>query len=212
MATNETELCFYAKVTRPEGYKEAADIEEHEQWEFKPLVKVDGSSRGKMRVRKTTRNGASKFEQTIKLPSGEGGAATGMTEFNTVIDEEVFEAWKKAFGEKGYIKTRYTFISKNVELDYDGRTIKLPEIKYEIDAFYNQKGQRGKWVKIDIEIDHLLDYLDDQHPDLGKFGLSVKLSSLPLGLEDAISAVTKNAEECSAISTFWDTFAHKEIS
>lgn len=212
MATSEIELCFYAKVTHPEGYKEAADIEEHEQWEFKPAAKSDGSSRGKMRVRKTTRNGASRFEQTIKLPSGDGGVATGMVEFDTVIEEEVFEAWKKAFGEKGYIKTRYVFISKNVELEYDGRTIKLPEIKYEIDAFYNQDGKRGKWVKIDIEIDHLLDYLEDQHPDLGKFGLSVKLSSLPLGLEDAISAVTEDETERSAINKFWDTFAHKEIA
>jgi hypothetical protein len=67
-------------------------------------------------------------------------------------------------------------------------------------------------VKIDIEIDHLLDYLEDQHPDLGKFGLSVKLSSLPLGLEDAISAVTEDETERSAINKFWDTFAHKEIA
>lgn len=211
MAKSEIELCFYARITKPAGLSSAADSEDHEQWEYVAVPREDGSKRGKMRVRKTTRTDGTKYEQTIKLPKQEAGME-GMEEYPVPITEEAFKAWKIAFGDTGNLKTRYVFISKNVKLTYGEREVELPEIRYEVDVLRRIDGKRSKWCKIDIEIDHLLDHLNDQHPDLTKFDLKIKLSSLPLGLENIIEATTTDEEERAAISNFWKAFSLKETS
>lgn len=208
----ETELCFYARIGDAEALENAIDIEHHEQWEYKVIVEDDDDNeeyRGKVRVRRTERDGQVKFEETIKLPVESEAVTQGNHEYTVSITEEYFDAWKKLFGDKGYKKTRYVFLSKEVMLDHHEEEIKLPDIKYEVDVFFDQEGQRAKWCKIDIEIDDILAYLKEHHPEIEKFDTTVWLSKLPFKPEDAFSAVTDDEEQKEAIKAFWDRFAHR---
>lgn len=207
----ETELCFYARIGDAEALETAIDIEHHEQWEYKVIVEDDDDNeeyRGKVRIRRTERDGQVKFEETIKLPVESEAVTQGNHEYTVSITEEYFNAWKKLFGDKGYKKTRYVFLSKEVMLDHHEEEIKLPDIKYEVDVFFDQEGQRAKWCKIDIEIDDILAYLKEHHPEIEKFDTTVWLSKLPFKPEDAFSAVTDDDEQKEAIKAFWDRFAH----
>lgn len=207
----ETELCFYARIGDAEALENAIDIEHHEQWEYKVIVEDDDDNeeyRGKVRIRRTERDGQVKFEETIKLPVDSEAVTQGSHEYTVSITEEYFNAWKKLFGDKGYKKTRYVFLSKEVVLDHHEEEIKLPDIKYEVDVFFDQEGQRAKWCKIDIEIDDILTYLKEHHPEIEKFDTTVWLSKLPFKPEDAFSAITDNDEQKEAIKAFWDRFAH----
>lgn len=208
----ETELCFYARIGDAEALENAIDIEHHEQWEYKVIVEDDDDNkeyRGKVRIRRTERDGQVKFEETIKLPVESEAVTQGNHEYTVSITEEYFDAWKKLFGDKGYKKTRYVFLSKEVMLDHHEEEIKLPDIKYEVDVFFDQEGQRAKWCKIDIEIDDILAYLKEHHPEIEKFDTTVWLSKLPFKPEDAFSAVTDDEEQKEAIKAFWDRFAHR---
>lgn len=207
----ETELCFYARIGDAEALENAIDIEHHEQWEYKVIVEDDDDNeeyRGKVRIRRTERDNQVKFEETIKLPVESEAVTQGNHEYTVSITEEYFNAWKRLFGDKGYKKTRYVFLSKEVMLDHHDEEIKLPDIKYEVDVFFDQEGQRAKWCKIDIEIDDILAYLKEHHPEIEKFDTTVWLSKLPFKPEDAFSAVTDNDEQKEAIKAFWDRFAH----
>lgn len=207
----ETELCFYARIGDAEALENAIDIEHHEQWEYKVVVENDDNNeeyRGKVRIRRTERDGQVKFEETIKLPVESEAVTQGNHEYTVSITEEYFDAWKKLFGDKGYKKTRYVFLSKEVMLDHHEEEIKLPDIKYEVDVFFDQEGQRAKWCKIDIEIDDILAYLKEHHPEIEKFDTTVWLSKLPFKPENAFSAVTDDDEQKEAIKAFWDRFAH----
>lgn len=207
----ETELCFYARIGDAEALENAIDIEHHEQWEYKVIVEDDDDNeeyRGKVRIRRTERDNQVKFEETIKLPVESEAVTQGNHEYTVSITEEYFNAWKKLFGDKGYKKTRYVFLSKEVMLDHHEEEIKLPDIKYEVDVFFDQEGQRAKWCKIDIEIDDILAYLKEHHPEIEKFDTTVWLSKLPFKPEDAFSAVTDDEEQKEAIKAFWERFAH----
>ena len=202
----ETELCFYARIGDVEGFDQAIDTEHHEQWEHK--VKLGEDYRGKTRIRRTEREGHVKFEETIKLPVESEAVTQGSHEYTISNTEEYFGAWKALFGDKGYKKTRYVFLSKEVMLDHQEESIKLPDIKYEVDVFFDKEGQRAKWCKIDIEIDDILAYLAEHHPEIEKFDTTVWLSKLPFKPEDAFSAVTDDEEQKEAIKAFWERFAH----
>lgn len=208
--TSEIELAFYARVTKPEGFQQAVDTEDHEQWEYKLPPNEDGTPRGKVRVRATTKNDVTEYVETIKEPNSGSGAVAGNDEHSTIISESYFRAWKRTFGQKGTRKTRYVYISKDVELEIDGQVVKLPEVKYEVDVLFNKAHQRSLWCKIDIEIDNLLAFLEEHHSELGKFDISVKLSSLPFGPEDAFSAVAADEAHQEAIKKFWDSFSFTE--
>ncbi len=209
MFSKETELTFYGKVGDFSGFDQAVSMEVQSQFSFD--LPSDGiHSTGRTRVRSTAIDGQIKYEETIKTSQyDEESHCAKCEEFTTDIDEEYFEAWKKAFKVKGVNKIRYVFLSKNVDLDTGNNEIlKLPELKFEVDVFLDKEGNKSKWCKIDIEIDNLLDYLKEQHKDIKRFDVLVKLSSLPINLEHSFSSSTENEEEKKAISHFWEVFSY----
>lgn len=197
----ETELCFYGKVADPSGYDQAIAVEEHEQWERK----LDNGS--KIRVRKTTKENASAYEQTIKSHvKNDAGLVAAHIEHTVDITEAHFEAWRKTVAENGCKKIRYTFLTKACKGVYKGQEIVIPEHQFEVDVMLTADGQRSAWVKIDVEIDKLLDYLEEHYPGIGKIKLSVGLSDLPLKLEKSFEATTTDPEERKIIETFWNQY------
>lgn len=208
MAEAETELCFYAELGNPAGLEQAADFEKHEQWEYRIPPREDGSMRGKIRVRATERDGGILYTETIKSPPGSIGANHGRQENTVKIDKEYFDTWIQAFGTVGCVKTRYVFLAKEVRLNWNGEEIVLPEVKYEIDRLIKPDGSLSKWVKIDVEVDKILEYLQEKHPEVKQFDISVGLSTLPLELKNAFSAETMTDEQKTAVANFWKIFGH----
>lgn len=206
--TAETELCFYARITDKTGFEKAADKESHEQWEYLIPPREDGTLRGKIRIRATGRGSEVAYTETIKTPPKALGAVGGRQEHTVVIDKAYFDYWKEAFGTVGVFKNRFVFLSKDVTLDLKGEKIILPEVKFEVDVLLTPQGEHSKWCKIDVELDAVLAYLADKHADLAAFDLTVSLSSIPLGLEDAFSAEDMDEEHTTAVKNFWTKFSH----
>ena len=203
----ETELTFYAKIGDSEGFSQA--VSEEIQCQHAYFINHgEGKGKTQLRVRSTTKNGVVLYEETVKLPIFNHDVQTfGNREFTNKIEEDYFKAWIAGVRVGGVNKIRYVFLSKEVELDAgDGEIIKLPEVKYEVDVFLDKDGNKSKWCKIDIEIDHILEVLKEQHKDVGKFDATVKLSALPFKPENAFSAKTENEEEKKAIEHFWEVF------
>lgn len=210
MTMRETELTFYAKIGNFQGLEQAVSSEVQAQFSY-TLPAKEGMPESRVRVRSTAKDGVIQYEETIKSPIENKETKTfGCDEHTTIINEEYFEAWKKTYPCSGVDKIRYVFLSKEVELDVgDGKIVKLPEIKYEVDVFLNRQGQRSAWCKIDIEIDKLLDTLKEQHAEVKQFDTVVKLSSLPFNPQHAFSGKSEKEEERQAVDHFWDTFSYQ---
>lgn len=201
MAGFEQELCFYARIENFDGLSDAVSIENHVQAEYRV-----GDSKNKVRVRSTEKNGQVRYEETAKIYFEKDGMLA-CEEHSTDITEEFFNAWMKLYQVTCVKKRRYIFLSKQVTLEYDGKSFTLPEVKYEVDVFLNKDGLRYKWCKIDIEIQGLLETLKEQHVDVKDFEAKVALSKLPFDPKDAFSAVTDDQEKKDFAKQLWDAVA-----
>lgn len=205
----ETELCFYARIGERSGLEKATKQEIHAQYSYNVMSDQEaGVRKGRVRVRATTVDGQTTYEETLKVPTDSGFVVQGNTEYNIPITKDYYEAWLATYGAKGVNKIRYVFLSKNVELETEGQTVVLPEVKYEVDVFLNQEGKPSNWCKIDIEIDGIVAYLAEHHPEIKKFDTTVKLSALPFKPEDAFEATTEDEVKKAAIKAFWDAFSY----
>lgn len=205
----ESELFFYARIGNRSGLDQAIATELHDQWEYKLPNKADGTPRGKIRVRATTKDNQTQYTETIKTPIVGKTQVAANLESESVIEKDYFETWKKVLGENGSVKRRYTFLSQNVTLDNNGQSVKLPEVKYEVDVLLDPQGNSSKWCKIDIEIDPILDYLAEHHQEITSFDALVKLSHLPFEPEDAFQGNSEDPAHQAAVKAFWAKFAHK---
>lgn len=209
MTIRETELTFYAKIGNFEGLEQAVSSEVQSQFSYS-LPTDEGKPATRVRVRSTARDGEMVYEETIKIAVLNPESKTfNCDEHTTIIDEAYFEAWKQAYDCSGVDKLRYVFLSKEVELDEgDGKIVKLPSIKYEVDVFLDRNGNKSKWCKIDIEIDKLLKCIQEQHASIKSFDAVVKLSALPFSPEHAFSGKTDKEDEKQAIDHFWKNFSY----
>jgi len=132
-----------------EIYLEGFDIEEikskavthcsQEQWGiFVPKTDANASS-GSIRVRKSVSvDDETKYELTTKTSAGD----SGKNEHEIDTDDVQFEQFKR-FADQGLIKTRYEF---------PGQLEGGIDFTYEVDVFYNARGELVPWVKIDAEL------------------------------------------------------------
>jgi len=120
-----------AKATGHEG---------QEQWGIY-IPKTDkNASSGNIRVRRTdTVDGNTSYEETCKTSQG----AEGKLEDNLLTTVTRFNQFK-LLADQGLIKTRY-FVDSTLE-DKDIR------FKFELDVFYNKRGELVPWVKVDAEL------------------------------------------------------------
>lgn len=204
MANKEIELCYYAEIGMMAGLDQALSIEQHEQWEYRH---PEGG--GKVRVRKTENEDGVVFVECLKIPT-QSHQSLVSEEYETTISEEYFKAWIALFGNVGVLKTRYTFLSRQVQLQLGEKKVELPAVKFEVDVLKLEDGRRSKWCKIDIEIDHLLEILEAEQIDPKNVDLNITLSELPFKPSNFISAVTEDEEERAGIQAFWKRFELKK--
>lgn len=183
----EIELAYLAKVTQPDGFKQAAAVEGHLQFELR-------GEKGRCRVRRTTKHGNHVYTMTAKVK-----ATTGDKETTIQIEKPFFDAFAMAAG-NGQKKVRHTYPSNKVTLTIPGQApVILPNIVFEVDRFYNNQGKPGKFVKIDVEVQSIVQYIKDNNLDIKQLKILVDFSSLNLGImeyfemEDPDHAASKKA-------------------
>lgn len=202
----EIELCYFCEVRDPSGYDKASATETHEQYQYTLPLTKEGLRRGKIRVRKTVKNGETVYEEVIKKPMN-GESSLGDTEFPTTITEAYFKAWRHVFQAEGQSKIRYTFSSNSVKIKFRGEEVVAPPIKFEVDVFVDGRGRKSKWAKVDIEVQELVELLSKQYENVNAAEFHIDFSSLPLDIGQVVSAATKDTEERAAIDNFFKMYS-----
>lgn len=207
--SKEIELCYYCEILNPEGLEQAQATELHEQAEYR--VPVDqGQRAGKIRVRKTTKNGEDLYEETIKEPIGEN-TTLGDTERSVSITQAYFDSWKRVFNPNVHLKQRYIFIPNSVKVFVHGEELVLPPIKFEVDVLIDQQGNHSKWAKVDIELQDVIELIKSKTSDIDKLQITIDWSCLPLNIGKTVSAITNDPEERTAIKNYWEKYSHKVV-
>lgn len=202
---SEEELTLYAKITRPEGLKEAYRVVEHIQAEIK-------TNTGKIRVRKTTESGtATSYECVIKTPvTGADPGHDHNEETSVVIDDSFFEKFLHLSGQV-IKKTRYFFKASktilHVQKGLEIRQVSLPSLTYEVDVFHVSHTHRVGWCKIDIELDEMKTFIKQNYPNLEvDIPVEADLSKMPFMPESCFSAKGATPEQTDILNKLWGEF------
>jgi hypothetical protein len=181
-AHREIEHTFFARLENRELLNEAKEMEHHEQWEI-PIEKTDlNAAKGKMRVRKTVKNG---LDPEYVLTFKTAGKEEGNIEVGVLITEPMFTQFKM-MSEKGMIKDRYLF------------PVEGSDLVWEVDMFLRKGSQPGAkeyedWCKIDLEVP----------------SLEMALPPIPQGFSELITnpyGKRTDAEEAKVVSLFHNEF------
>lgn len=194
----ETETTVYALIGNMEGLTKADYKEIHNQAETKL------SSEAKIRVRKTTRDGIVKYEQTIKNKVSNTALAKTVTETTCVIPENMFNTFFKS-ADKKYVKTRYVFKDEKSIAKIEGKkeVITLPGLIYEVDVFTNRNGKKSTWCKVDIELDSTLAFLKENYPDV-ETKIIFNISKLPFNPQQPFEKRNATAEQSELLDSLYD--------
>jgi hypothetical protein len=198
--SNETELSFIAYLVDPESLKDADRIAKIKQYMIR-VPEKEGSYKSHIRVRETNLvypGSEIQHHLTIKTELY-SNTVTASKELTTKISPQFF-AYYSTVAESGSFKTRYTFKIKNptVRFVYNNEafTATVPFLNYEVDVF-NIDDFVSNWVKIDVEIDHVLSYIDKYFHELHgapveSIGVHIDLSELPCKLAGAFNSNVPN--------------------
>jgi hypothetical protein len=127
----EIEYAFFARVENWDWLEQAASQEKQEQWESY-RDRGEGAF-AQCRVRAIDDK---TFHMCVKTKTpGE----LGKKEVEQVCTKDFFEQYR-FFADKGLNKTRYFF------------PIEGTDLKWEVDVYTTQSGERHPWLKIDLEV------------------------------------------------------------
>jgi len=185
----ETEHVLYARLTDPAFLANAKSMEHHEQWELKFPKTDKNAGSGRVRIRKTVREGfPPEYTMTSKTKDPQSG---GSIEVTLPVSEAVFQQFR-IMSENGMRKDRYHFpVGEN---GTDDRV-------YEVDMYLKHDSQPGAkqyydWCKIDLEVDDM----------------NAAMPPLPEGFTDIISAPygkRTEEEEARVTSLYHNEFTAK---
>lgn len=163
----EIEYTFYVHLKDLAELEKAAEIEEHEQWR----IPIETDKPFKMRIRKI--NGRIYTEATKFKIKG----MPGTQEVESQITQDQYEHYLHVAFD-GYKKTRYCF------------PIPGKDLKWEVDVFMDQTGNKHPWVKVDLEV-------DDPNMDVPEFPLDYDQFILDNGPKQTM-------EEMRFVRSLWD--------
>ena len=190
----ETEYTLYCDMLEPSGLSKSDNIEIVSQYDIKKSENV------RHRVRKTVySNGTTKYTFTTKEKFNNDLSKN--IETTVDIDKSKFDSLK----EKATLyteKTRYIFNAVNISMDYSNNILKLPNLKYEVDVFKDENGIDINICKIDIEIDKVIEFIEENYKDLENINLVLKISHLPFKpINPKLNTIKENK---SFIDSFYD--------
>lgn len=198
----EEEVVIYAKIGNMEGLQQASYIEQHEQAEIKTPI-------GKVRVRKTSRNGRSPvFEMTTKKTISVG-AITRDRERTKSINEDIYNMFIEVCP-VFMSKTRYVFKAEQLRIkrgDMDA-TIKTSDLKFEVDVFTKADGSISEWCKIDLEIDKIKEIMEKNNVQVKDIKLVASISKLPFE-PDNVVIDSKNDKDPDKRALITELYQHE---
>ncbi len=202
--TQETEITVYAKLDDPQSLNEAELIEDHIQLEQTLL------SGARIRVRKITpikggpENGGDRYEITMKEKLPDDGGIPSSNETTQETDENFYNHFAEV-AERGIVKRRFVFMGRAPVVRGAEEELVLPAVKYEVDLFTNPKTkQKVPYIKIDIEIDQILDVLKEKGIDITGVRQSFNLKNLPFIAEDMFSPKNATPEQKQLLDNLWE--------
>lgn len=206
----ETEIVIYSKVGEPARLQECKSKEDHVQLE----TTFENGTR--CRVRKVIKDGKDEFFFTFKVPTkvDNGTGIDANNEFTVEVGEDFFNGFQ-AVASRKLVKTRYNFSSENVTLKVNSgseeKAIVIPNIDYEVDIYTKTDGSVSEWCKIDVEVDNIIDYIHNNHREIGDVNLNIKVSHLPFAPSGSILSFNASDEQRISIGKIWEEFT-QEIS
>lgn len=150
-AIQELEYVYYGKLTDIEALKAMSVATEHQK-QFS-IIKPNGS----IRVRAVNNE---VFELTSKVWTP---GVNGKQEATNPTSRDQFEHFE-AIGDSGMEKTRYEVIIPNTQgtwvANEDNPTPKYEgSLFWEYDVFVRKDGSLSEWIKVDLEVPHLIENL-----------------------------------------------------
>ena len=205
---SETEAVIYCKSGDTEGFGECDHFEHHEQLEgrFENGVKC--------RVRKVQPSSHSKdpkYYFTYKIKDTSQSIDSNF-EYTTEVDQAFFEGFRKV-ADRLLVKTRYVFKSTSVTMSLvqgsEEKKTTIPNVLYEVDVYTKEDGHVSEWVKIDVEVDDIVEHLSEQHPDLKDFKLKIKVSHLPFKPMEVTLPDKQDPENQALLDAIWSGFVQR---
>lgn len=198
--THEEEITIFAKVGDFNGFAKA-DSSSNIQ-ELSTLI----PGRGKSRHRKISDGDGTHYIANIK-GFGQGDVV------KTALDEDI--ASTAAFYEAGrmladrlVIRDRFVFTGSTACLTIGGKEVMVPPIDFQVDVFHRFDGRESEWVKIDIEVNRLMDALRSMGKDKSDLELEIRVSHLPFLPQDAFIVSDKNTpEEKALVKKIWEEYS-----
>lgn len=202
--SNETEIALYAKIDDPESLKEAEFVEDHIQLESTLI------SGARIRVRKITpvkgpsEGGADRYEITLKIKQPMEAGIPSSMETTQETDRGFFEAFAEV-AHRAIVKRRYRFTGKAPTIT-GAENVVIPAVHYEVDQFVNPETKaRSEWIKIDIELDGVLQALEQAGIDTHGLRQRFNLKTLPFTSENMFSAQSATPEQKELLGKLWET-------
>jgi hypothetical protein len=201
MSSNkESELVIFAKVGDFKGFEQAEQVIEQIQLErFIPGA-------GRVRVRQSTSFNGSSIECTIKTTKkADQAGVLHCAEENAIVTPGFMETFRH-LAEKCFVKKRYLFTGKGTTVNCDGQDYHLPPVIYEVDLFQRHDGENVPWVKIDIEVNKLMDAISAVPELRGKeVSLNIDCKKLPFVPQEAfIQGEDNTPEQKQLVKTLWE--------
>ena len=199
-ANKESELVIFAKVGDFKGFEQAHGVIEQLQLErFIP-------GGGRMRVRKSVSTDGETIECTIKtIKKADKAGVLHCAEETAVVTPGFLETFRH-IAEKSFSKKRYLFNGEKTTVTCEGESYNLPPVVYEVDVFQRHDGENVPWVKIDIEVNKLMDAISAVPELRGKeVSLDINCKKLPFVPQQAfIQGEDTTPEQKQLIKTLWE--------
>lgn len=198
----ENEIVMYAKVGDFEGLKSSPNIEHHTQYQRR---EKDGVT---SRVRKVEKKTYVLYYYTFKVPiNNNNEGIQSNKEYTLQADSDFYKGFKN-IAQNYVIKTRYHFVTRNVDLTIgegvNRKIVTLPTMTYEVDIYYDKQHKAFDWCKIDLEIDNLRNTLKIDHKKIETVKIKIDIRSLPFKPKDIILDVNASDNDTKFIKNLWD--------
>ncbi len=198
----ESELCFIGYMNNPAGLTQADRITEINQF----VLRV-GDKDNQIRVRQNKQVYPKEDLQyycTIKKTLSKK-QITVASEANERISKTFYENFQNLSNNESS-KIRYTFRIKDLDIKVrfkdSEEVVKVPSLDFEVDV-YSENSVMHEWVKVDIELDHLAEYikytLRDHDFSLSDCELSIPLDILPINLTNYFNSNMPDTEKEKSI-------------
>lgn len=208
--SNETELSLYARLDDPESLEQAEHIEDHIQLETKLVSGARQRVRRIIPVKGGPDGAGDAYELTLKVKKSDEAGVPSSIEVTQETDRGFYLAYAEV-ASRGIVKRRYTFLGTTPIIEGVSEDLVLPPVKYEVDRFkIHSTGEYSDWIKIDIELDDILEALNKAGISTEGLRQKFNLKNLPFTSHDMFAPNNMSPQQKQLLDRLWaEEFAIK---